>query len=288
MLPHVWELSRVIGRDVLGPDQQPVGRLADLTVRLDSDDGPSRVQRLLVTCRGAMALLPWGEVQALRTGQLVLRTGDLGEFRIGSRAEALHPAEILLRRDLLDTQIVDVAGQRLARVGDVLLTRTAGAELDVTGIEVGFSAVLRRLGLTRLAGSGRTDIVSFADVHLTSERGHAVALSTPRAAVHRLGPRELAVLVSRVDTDSATEILSVQEPAVAAEALGAADPEVSERVLRAMPRLLAARIVAAMPAGSARRWRQRLAGAPELGRRFLRSRVWSRRHLNWHPNGERR
>ncbi len=285
MLSHVWELSRVIGREVLGPDQRPVGRLADLTVRLDAEGGPQRVQRLLVARRGGAALVPWDAVEALRGGRVVLCSTDLGAFRIGSLAEALDPAEILLRRDLLDTQVVDVAGQRLARVADVLLTRTAGAGLDVAGIEVGFAAVLRRLGLAGLAGGGRTDIVSFADLHLTSERGHAVQLSTPRAAVHRLAPRALAALVSRVDTDSATEILSVREPEVAAEALRVAHPEVSERVLRAMPRHLAARIVAAMPADLARRWRQRLAGAPASGRRLLRSPIWSRRHLNWHPNG---
>lgn len=288
MLSHVWELSRFIGREVLGADQRPVGRLADLTVCLDADGGPRRIQRLLVTCRGVAALVPWDAVEALRSGRVVLRTTDLGAFRIGALVEALQPAEILLRRDVLDTQVVDVAGQRLARVGEVLLTRTAGAGLDVAGIEVGFTAVLRRLGLAGLAGSGRTDIVSLADLHLTSERGHAVQLATPRAAVHRLGPRQLAALVSRVDTDSATEILSVREPAVAAEALWATHPEVSERVLRAMPRRLAARIVAAMPADYAGRWRQRLARAPESGRHFLRSRVWSRRHLNWRPNGDRR
>ncbi len=285
MLSHVWELSRVIGREVLGPDQRPVGRLADLTVRLDADGDPQRVHRLLVTHRGASALVPWDAVAALHRGLVVLRTADLGPFRIDSVADALHPAEILLRRDLLDTQVVDVAGQRLARVGDVLLTRTADVGLDVAGIEVGFGAVLRRLGLSGLAGGARTDIVSFADLHLTSERGHAVQLSTPRSALHRLGPRDLAALVSRVDTDSATEILSVREPTVAAEALAAAHPDISERVLRAMPRRLAARVVAAMPAEPAGRWRQRLAGAPDLERRLLRSRVWSRRHLNWRANG---
>lgn len=291
MLSHVWELSRVIGRDVLGPDQRPVGRLADLTVRLDAEGGPHRVQRLLVTSRAGSALVPWDAVAALRGGRVVLCGTDLGAFRVGSLAEALDRAEILLRRDLLDTQVVDVAGQRLARVAEVLLTRTAGAGLDVAGIEVGFPAVLRRLGLAGLAGlagGGRTDIVSLADLHLTSERGHAVQLSTPRAAVHRLDPRALAALVSRVDTDSATEILSVREPEVAAEALRAAHPEVGERVLRAMPGRLAARIVAAMPADHARQWRQRLAGAPASGRRLLRSPIWSRRHLNWRPNGDGR
>lgn len=284
MLSHVWELSRVIGWDVLGSDRRRVGRLTDLTVRLDAPDGPLRIERLLVTRRGVTALVPRNAVTALHFGEVVLRHSDLSDFRIGSLDEALDPSELLLRRDVLDTQVVDVAGQRLARVAEVLLIRGADAGLVVAGIEVGFAAVLRRLGLPGLAAAGRTDIVSLADVHLTSERGHAVALSTPRAALHRLGPRGLAALVSRVDTDSAVEILSVRDLAVAAGALSAAHPDVGERVLRAMPARLAEGIAAAMSSDHTGGWRRRRADRPNFGRRFLRSRVWTRHHLNWRPN----
>jgi Mg/Co/Ni transporter MgtE len=108
-----------------------------------------------------------------------------------------------------------------------------------------------------------------------------VQLATPRSAVHRLGARDLAALVSRVDTDAATEILAARESGTAAAAVAASHPDVGERMLRAMTEPEVARIVAAMPAEHARRWRQRLAQSPGLfGRRILRSRVWPhRRHL---------
>ena len=106
-------------------------------------------------------------------------------------------------------------------------------------------------------------------------------LAAPRAAVHRLDPRSLAALVSRVDTESATEILVGQDPAVAAAAVREVHPDIGERVLRALPEIQADRIVGAMPAEHALRWRDRLARRPTLlGRRFLRSGVWPRRrHL---------
>lgn len=290
MLSHVLKLSRGIGREVLGSDRRPVGRLADLSVRLDGD--VHRVHRLLVhPRRGPALLVPWEAVAAVQSGQVLLRTADVEAFRVGSVAGALDPDEILLVRDVLDTQVVDVVGQRLARVAEVLLVRTRdsareGAGLEVAGVEVGFAGVLRRLGLA--AAAVGEDVVAWSDLHLTSERGHRVQLSTPRAAVHRLDPRALAALVSRVDTDAATEILASREPAVAADVVRVAHPEVGERVLRAMPAALAARIVAAMPGEHAGHWRDRLAHTPALlGRRFLRSGVWARRHLNWHPNGQR-
>ena len=172
-------------------------------------------------------------------------------------------------------------GQRLARVADVVLTRTADDRLELVGVEVGFGGVLRRLGLHRLAARADEDVVAWTDLHLTSERGHAVQLATPRSAVHHLDAAGLAALVSRLDTESATEILAAAGPGVAADVVRIAHPVVSERVLRAMPDTDAAQIVAAMPAEHASRWRHRLAHSPALlGRRFIRSRVWPRRRHN--------
>ena len=284
MLPGVLLLTRVTGRDVLGPDGRVIGRLGDLTVRLGEQPGARVVERLVVSRRRTPNLvLPWAAVANFGSDQVVLAIGgaDLTEFEIDSLASALGPAEILLGRDVLDTQIVDVVGQRLARVADVVFIQTPDSRLEVLGVEVGFGGVLRRLGLGRIVPGFGNDVVAWSDLHLTSDRGHLVQLATPRAAVHRLDADALAALVSRVDTDAATEILAAHEPAVAADAVRAAHADVGERMLRAMPETDAARIVAAMPEEHARRWSHLLASAPALfGRRALRSRVWPhRRHL---------
>ena len=44
MLP----LSRITGRDVLGPDGRSLRRVTDLTVRLGTAAGPHLVERILV------------------------------------------------------------------------------------------------------------------------------------------------------------------------------------------------------------------------------------------------
>ncbi|WP_442008372.1 magnesium transporter [Mycobacterium sp. 2YAF39] len=266
------------GQDVLGPDGRVVGRLADLTVRLGEQNGALRVERLLVKRRRASDLLvPWAAIESFESAHvLVDGPADLTTFAIISTTDALCDDEILLVRDVLDTQIVDVVGQRLARVADVILTRTADDRLQLVGAEVGFGGVLRRLGLGRLAVRDGEDCVAWNELHLTSERGHAVQLATPRSAVRRLNAAALAALVSRLDTESAAEVLSAGGSRIAADVVRA-DPAVGERVLRAMPDADAAEILAAMPAKHATRWRARLAHSPALGRRFLRSRVWPRR-----------
>jgi sporulation protein YlmC with PRC-barrel domain len=276
MLRAVLLLSRLTGQQVRTPDGRAIGRLADLTARLDGRGDTHVVERLAVRLPiDRTVLVDWSDVADFHAGRVIV-TADPTEAP--AAAPALEPDEILLRRDVLDTQIVDVVGQRLARVADVLLGRKDG-RLELLGVEVGFSGVLRRLGLRR-RGPGE-DIVAWRDLHLTSERGHAVQLSTPRAAVHRLDARGLAVLVSRVDTDAATEILAGEEPELAADAVRVVHPEVGERVLRAMPPDQSDRIVASMPPDHAGRWRARLAHRPPWrGRRFLRHPVWPhRRHL---------
>ena len=284
MLSGVLLLTRVTGQDVLGPDGRVIGRLADLTVRLSTQSGPQLVERLVVTRRRAPQLvLPWDVVANFQSGQVVLASSGatLVDFETDVVTNALGPDEILLGRDVLDTQIVDVIGQRLARVADVLMVQTPGGRLELLGAEVGFGGVLRRLGLGRIVPRSDDDIVAWSDLHLTSDRGHIVQLATPRAAVHRLDASALAALVSRVDTDAATEILAAREPGFAAEVVRASHAEVGERMLRAMSDTDAARILAAMPDEHAGTWRHLLARTPALfGRRVLRSRVWPhRRHL---------
>lgn len=278
MLTSVLLLSRITGQQVLTRDGRAVGRLDDLTVRLDGSGAAHLVERLVLRrSDGRIALADWDTVTDFRTARVVVSVDPDGLDT--ALAEALAPDEILLKRDVLDTQIVDVVGQRLARVADVMMARTVDGRLELLGVEVGFTGVLRRLGVPR-APAGE-DIVAWSDLHLTSERGHAVQLSTPRAAVHRLDARGLAALVSRMDTAAATEILAAKGPAVAADTVRNVHPDVGERMLRAMPRHQAERIVASMAAEHAGHWQHRLARHPPWrGRRFLRSGVWPhRRHL---------
>lgn len=268
-------LSQVIGTVVGGPDGSAVGRVLDLTVSL-ADPGPlPMIDRVLIRPPHARDLLvPWSMMSAVQRGRLSV-AGDPADFAIGSVSAALDDDEILLGRDVLDTQIVDVSAQRLARVADVVLVRTPDGNVEVVGVEVGFSAVLRRLGLRRLAARAGQDAVAWSDLHLTSDRGHEVQLATPRSAVHHLDARGLATLVSRLDVDSATEVLAARDPHVAAEVVRVGPAAVGERVLRALPGTTAEEIVAAMPAEHARSWRRRL--ARPRARRFLRSHVWPRR-----------
>lgn len=270
-------LSRIVGCGVRAPDGRLVGALADLSTRLGYQHGGALVDRILVRRRRQPSLLvPWSALIALRPHHIEISEAAT-DFAVTSVGGALAADELLLHRDVLDTQIVDIDGQRLARVADVVLAHRADSRVEIVGVEVGFGAVLRRLGLESLAARASRDAVAWSDLHLTSERGHAVQLGTPRSNVHLLGARGLAELVFHLDTDSATEVLAARGPALTAEVIQASHPAVGERILRALPEDRAADVVAVMPTRSATHWRRRLAVPRLRGRALLRSRVWPRR-----------
>ncbi|TQK27502.1 hypothetical protein [Arthrobacter sp. SLBN-53] len=269
--PEPVLLSELIGRRVHDPAGRCIGRLDDLCVPFTGLSEPAPVTGLLVARRhDAPLTAPWSAVLGCTASGLVLDTG------VGTTDLPRDDAEIWLHRDVLDTQVLDIVGRRIARVSDVLLVSRDAKRLEATGVDVGFAGVVRRLGLGRITARARHDTVAWSDLHPTSDRGHSVALSTPRAAVHHLDAVALAELMDRLEVSAAAEVVASYPPAVAASAVRV-DPETGERVLRALPNPDVERIVTAMPSAHAVQWRTRLQRTPRLlGRHFLRSRVWPR------------
>ena len=76
-------LSQVTGQEVVGPNGQVVGRVTDLTVRLDNEAGPEVVERILVRCsRGTDLLLPWAAIESFEpTGVRMHGTDEPDDVR---------------------------------------------------------------------------------------------------------------------------------------------------------------------------------------------------------------
>jgi hypothetical protein len=229
------------------------------------------------THRKIDAVVEWGAVTSFEHTLVQLGPNDesAGSVLRPDGELALDHGELLLGRDVMDTQVVDVGGSRLARVGDVLLTRLIDERLLVGAVDVGFGAVCRRLGLGFIAERMPSKDIAWDDLHLTSKQGHRVQLRAPKALVHRLNEQELAVLLSRVSVDAGADVLATVEPTVAGAILAGSHPELARKLMSALedPRVEPA--LDTLSAEQARRLRFLRAEPPP--RRFLRHRPRGRR-----------
>ena len=209
--PSVLLLSALVGRAV-HVDGRPVGRVVDLVVDLADEDGagePIALPRIVAAVvqegrRAAERSVPWGAVDRVEPEALVLLPRD------EAATSPVEPGEQQLRlgRDVLDAQVfVFEGGGRMARVSDVLLAAEGQrGELQVVGVDVGFGAVCRRLGLHRLADRFGDEVIGWHQIHLASRSGHRVALLASRSSVHRVDAAQLAPLIDALASDPATAL----------------------------------------------------------------------------------
>ena len=266
-------LSRLLGRPVRSSDGVRVGRVVDMTVLYDI--AHPNVHRLGVgRGRRIRYLLPWGLVQIYNNEEVSLRVDRMGLSAYATGPDPnLEDRELLLARDVLDTQVVDLVGRRLSRVSDVFLVPGPHGELEVAAVDVGAGSLLRRMGFRRLGDRFRPVAVDWAELHLTSRRGHLVQLATADTALHRLDASELAELLPRLSADRAVDVVRSTHPAHSAAALHASHPETRRRLLHLLsPQELQRLVDAASP--TLARLLTELHATPTPARRYLRTSGW--------------
>jgi len=270
--PPVY-LSGQLGRPVHSSDGVHIGRVVDLTVMYDI--AHPIVHRLAVgRARRIHYLLPWPHVATYGHEQVVLAVDRAGLSTYASPPDpTLEDRELLLARDVLDTQIVDLAGRRLSRVSDVIMVAGSERRLEVAAVDVGAGSLLRRMGLRRLGDRLDPVVVDWAELHLTSPRGHVIQLATAAAALHRLNASDLAHLLARLSPDKAVDVIRTTQPAHAAAALHASHPELRHRLLHILGPHELQRLIDAAPPTLARRLAE-LRASPVPARRQLRTSGW--------------
>jgi hypothetical protein len=266
-------LSQQLRRPVRSSDGAQVGRLIDMTVLYDIDH--PTVHRLAAgRARRIHYLLPWSLVRTHDDEQVVLGVDRMGLSTYASPPDpTLEDRELLLARDVLDTQIVDLAGRRLSRVADVIMVAGSDRRPEVAAVDVGAGSLLRRMGLRRLGDRLDPVVVDWAELHLTSPRGHVIQLATAAAALHRLNASDLAHLLARLSPDKAVDVIRTTQPAHAAAALHASHPELRHRLLHILRPHELQRLIDAAPPTLARRLAE-LRASPVPVRRQLRTSGW--------------
>jgi CBS domain-containing protein len=207
----------------------------------------------------------------------------------------LKPNDFLIRDLLLDKQIVDVQGAKVERVNDVHLLLTD--RIRIIHVDVGFSGLLRRLGverpvrsLWRLSRRPLADeLISWKFVQpLESEESPTGPLrlrveqtrirdlhpgeladiledlgkEEREAIVHALGPEFVADVLEEAEEDVQAAVISQLEPSVAADILEEMDPGEAADILTALPEAHTDEIIAEVEAPE-RAHLERLIAYPE-------------------------
>jgi magnesium transporter len=241
-------LTSMADRPVQGKTGETIGRLEDLIVRMGQDHGsPVKyppITGLVVRDGRRRFFVPGRHLQDINgTVQLSSLTVDLQSFTRRS-------GEVLLRRDVLDHQLIDITGRRIVRVNDVQLTRVEGS-YRVVGVDISPQALLRRLGPRALAPRivGR-QIIDWTDVqYLASAAPVQLKVSYDRLA--ELHPVDLARIVDALSYRESAEIVAALDEETAAETLEEVSDERVADLLEGMDQERAADILEEMTPGAA-------------------------------------
>ncbi|HEY2294189.1 MAG TPA: magnesium transporter MgtE, partial [Thermoanaerobaculia bacterium] len=236
-------LTSIVDRPVEGKSGEVIGRLDDVIVRMGDDRYPP-LSGLIVRDGRRRFFVAARLLQSINgAARLTSSTVDLQPF-------SRRSGEVLLRRDVLDHQLIDITGRRIVRVNDVQLTRVEGA-YRIVGVDISARALLRRLGPRSLAGRivGR-QIIDWSDVqYLASAAPVQLKVSYDRLA--DLNPVDLARIVDALSFRESAEIVAALDEETAAETLEEVSDERVADLLEGMDQERAADILEEMTPAAA-------------------------------------
>ena len=219
-------VAGLTGRPVRSGDGEAVGRIVDLVARWDGAAYPP-VTGLLVRVGFRRVFVPIEQIAELSGdgGRLATTRLDLRDFR---RREG----EVLLGRDVIDHQLVDVDGVRVIRASDLYIASLAGTH-RLVGADVGMGTLLRRLGPARWRARATPErVIDWGAIQPFGQPGRPLQLRRPNAALRAMRPADLADLLEELGRSQRQELLGQLDPEVAADAVEEMEPADVEQLLR--------------------------------------------------------
>src|SRR5205085_2022093 len=232
----VLYLSQMLGRPLRDVEGERVASIKDVIVRLGEDHPP--VTGIVARFGRRDFYLP-----RARIAQMDERGVQLNSDTLDLRPFARREGEVLLARDVLDKQLIDVDGKRVVRVNDVQLIEVRG-EWRVTGADVSLQGLWRRLAPAGVAGTRNpVEVIDWADVGYLATDAATVRLKSSRDKLARLHPVEIARLAEALSIHQGAEVVAALDDETAAETLEEMPEESQARIIGDMDEERAADIL---------------------------------------------
>ncbi len=240
-------VSEVFKKPVLDQTGEEIGRLKDIIISL-GEPFPS-VTALVVASGRKTHVIFWDLVNLFnrRVISVNIQAKDLTPSPVAS-------SDILLIRDILDKQIVDINGAKLVRVNDLKLGDVTG-KFCLIAADIGLRGLLRRLGvevqgekLLSLFGYRlQNNLIGWHYLQTVEPRLTRLTLTVSRQKVASLHPADLAEIISEVSQKERTALFGSLDVETAAEALHELEPRVQVDIIDDMSEERASDILEQMP-----------------------------------------
>jgi len=248
-MPDVIHLSSLAGSPLLDSAGERLGRVEDVIVRMDHGQGLPPVVGLKSRIGGREMFVPIDRVEQLGPDAVRVSTTKLNLAQFERR-----PGELLLREDVLDRSLINVATARLVRAHEVELVCEDGA-WRVAGIDPSIRPRLWRLMPRRFRGhdTEHKQFIPWSDMepflaHVPTSR---LKLATRR--LRGLHPAQIADLVEAASHDEGEEILEAvgEDKELEADVFEELDDEHQVEFLRERSDKEAAEVLARMASDDA-------------------------------------
>src|SRR3954454_11979126 len=231
-------LSELLGAPVRGATGAVLGRVREIAIA--PQDHPTRIAYLIVRTSDGERVLPSA---VLKSCGATVRTDD-----DGSAWERYSASDgvLLLKRDLLDQQIIDVHGRKVVRVNDVELDSTpvnSHVVLSVVAVDVGARGAIRRLtkgivpsfALRTLLDRIPPRVIPWAYVDLLeTDPARRVKLKIVYEGLSKLHPADIADIVEHLPPAEREAVFETIDEEVAAEALQELAPRMQVSVVESL------------------------------------------------------
>ena len=231
-------LSEMLNAPVRDANGAVRGRVREVAVA--PQDHPTRVAYLIVRTPEGERTLPPDAITA--AGATVRATSDPSTWDRYTPSDGV----LLLKRDLLDQQIIDVHGRKVVRVNDVELESTpvnSHLLLNVVAVDVGARGAIRRLSkgvvpsfsLRALLDRIPPRVIPWEYVDLLeTDPARRVKLKIAYEGLAKLHPADIADIVEDLPPAEREAVFETIDEEVAAETLEELEPDVKKSVVESL------------------------------------------------------
>jgi magnesium transporter len=245
-----YSLTELLGTPVFDTAGSRCGKVRE--VGLVPQEDRARIAVLIVKTSSGDRLLPFVSVTSMNGG--IRADTATASWAQSESAEGM----LLLGRDLLDQQVIDVFGRKVVRVNDLDLTQESIENrpvLKVGSVDVGPRGAVRRLlkGMVPVVAlrallrqiPPRSIPWDFVDL-IETDPARRVKLKISHERLARLHPADIADIVEDLAPDEREAVFETLEGDIAAGALEEVEPKVQKAILESLDSDRAAEIVEEM------------------------------------------